>query len=72
MNKIPTLFVRNPENMKLVTREVNPDATLGCLKDTAIPTSQERRIPTSALPFVDGSPVFYAEMYNGAMPTRRG
>jgi hypothetical protein len=26
MNKIPTLFLRNPENMKLVTREVNPDA----------------------------------------------
>jgi hypothetical protein len=26
MDKIPTLFVRNPENMKLVTREVNPDA----------------------------------------------
>lgn len=26
MEKIPTLFLRNPENMKLVTREVNPDA----------------------------------------------
>lgn len=26
MEKIPTLFVRNPDNMKLVTREVNPDA----------------------------------------------
>src|SRR5438309_1943884 len=26
MEKIPTLFVRNPENMKLVTRDVNPDA----------------------------------------------
>jgi hypothetical protein len=25
MKKIPTLFVRNPENMKLVTREVNPE-----------------------------------------------
>lgn len=26
MEKIPTLFVRDPQNMKLVTREVNPDA----------------------------------------------
>ncbi len=26
MIKIPTLFIRNPENMKLVTREVNPEA----------------------------------------------
>ncbi len=26
MEKIPTLFVRNPENMKLVTRDINPDA----------------------------------------------
>jgi hypothetical protein len=26
MEKIPTLFIRDPENMKLVTREVNPDA----------------------------------------------
>ena len=26
MQKIPTLFVRNPERMQLVTREVNPDA----------------------------------------------
>lgn len=26
MDKIPTLFLRNPDNMKLVTREVNPDA----------------------------------------------
>jgi hypothetical protein len=26
MEKIPTLFVRNPENMKLVTREVTHDA----------------------------------------------
>lgn len=26
MEKIPTLFLRNPENMKLVTREVNPEA----------------------------------------------
>jgi hypothetical protein len=26
MEKIPTLFQRNPENMKLVTRKVNPDA----------------------------------------------
>lgn len=26
MQKIPTLFLRNPENMKLVTMEVNPEA----------------------------------------------
>lgn len=26
MHKIPTLFIRNPQNMKLVTRDVNPDA----------------------------------------------
>ena len=26
MDKIPTLFIRNPERMQLVTREVNPDA----------------------------------------------
>ncbi len=26
MDKIPTLFIRDPQNMKLVTREVNPDA----------------------------------------------
>lgn len=26
MKKIPTLFVRDPQNMKIVTREVNPDA----------------------------------------------
>jgi len=26
LNKIPTLFLRNPENMKFVTMEVNPDA----------------------------------------------
>lgn len=26
MNKIPTLFLRDPQNMKLVTREVNPEA----------------------------------------------
>lgn len=26
MEKIPTLFIRNPENMKLVTRDINPDA----------------------------------------------
>jgi hypothetical protein len=26
MQKIPTLFLRNPENMKLVTHEVNPEA----------------------------------------------
>lgn len=26
MNKIPTLFIRNPERMQLVTREINPEA----------------------------------------------
>jgi len=26
MEKIPTLFLRNPQNMKLVTQEVNPEA----------------------------------------------
>ena len=26
MEKIPTLFLRNPDNMKLVTQEVNPEA----------------------------------------------
>jgi hypothetical protein len=26
MDKIPTLFLRDPKNMQLVTREVNPDA----------------------------------------------
>lgn len=37
MEKIPTLFVRNPENMKLVTREINPDAAW-ILTSTAVPT----------------------------------
>jgi Family of unknown function (DUF5565) len=37
MQKIPTLFIRNPENMKLVTREVNPDATW-VLEGHGIPT----------------------------------
>src|SRR5579872_4143701 len=37
MEKIPTLFVRNPENMKLVTREVNPDAAW-VLEGYGIPT----------------------------------
>lgn len=27
MKKIPTLFVRNPENMKLVTQKVNPECS---------------------------------------------
>lgn len=26
MNKIPTLFLRNPENMRIMTRNINPDA----------------------------------------------
>lgn len=38
MNKIPTLFLRNPENMKLVTRELNPDCDW--IDDFGIPSSQ--------------------------------
>lgn len=37
MNKIPTLFIRNLENMKLVTREVNPEAAW-VFDGNAIPT----------------------------------
>ena len=37
MEKIPTLFLRNPENMKLVTREINPDAAW-ILDAKSIPT----------------------------------
>lgn len=37
MDKIPTLFLRNPDNMKLVTREINPDAAW-VLTANAIPT----------------------------------
>lgn len=37
MNKIPTLFIRNSENMKLVTREINPDAAW-IFEGGAIPT----------------------------------
>ena len=37
MQKIPTLFLRNPENMKLVTSDVNPDATW-VLEGQGIPT----------------------------------
>lgn len=37
MIKIPTLFIRNEQNMKLVTREVNPDAAW-VFEGKAIPT----------------------------------
>jgi hypothetical protein len=37
MEKIPTLFLRNPNNMKLVTREINPDAAWALTADV-IPT----------------------------------
>lgn len=37
MEKIPTLFIRNPDNMKLVTHEVNPDAAW-VLTTSAMPT----------------------------------
>lgn len=37
MNKIPTLFIRNEQNMKLVTREINPDAAW-VLEGYCIPT----------------------------------
>lgn len=37
MEKIPTLFIRDPANMKLVTREVNPDAAW-VLDGQGIPT----------------------------------
>jgi len=37
LEKIPTLFLRNPENMKLVTREVNPEAAW-VLEGYGIPT----------------------------------
>lgn len=37
MEKIQTLFLRNPENMKLVTREINPDAAW-VLTASAVPT----------------------------------
>ncbi|OLD63756.1 MAG: hypothetical protein AUF65_01225 [Chloroflexi bacterium 13_1_20CM_50_12] len=37
MIKIPTLFLRNEQNMKLVTREVNPDA-IWVFDGKAIPT----------------------------------
>lgn len=38
MKKIPTLFVRNSENMKLVTREVNPEVKQLFLHPMVIPT----------------------------------
>lgn len=37
MEKIPTLYLRDPQNMKLVTREVNPDAAW-IFADNAVPT----------------------------------
>jgi len=37
MDKIPTLFLRNPENMKLVTHDINPDAAW-LLTTYAMPT----------------------------------
>jgi hypothetical protein len=37
MEKIPTLFLRNPNNMQLVTHEVNPDAAW-VLEGHGIPT----------------------------------
>src|SRR5712691_12134969 len=37
MDKIPTLFLRNPENMRLVTHEVNPEATW-VFDGNAVPT----------------------------------
>ena len=37
MDKIPTLFLRNPENMKLVTQEVNPEAAW-VLEGYGVPT----------------------------------
>lgn len=37
MDKIPTLFLRNPERMQLVTREVNPDAAW-VLEGYGVPT----------------------------------
>lgn len=38
MKKIPTLFIRNPENMKLVTQEVNPEARHLFINPMVIPT----------------------------------
>lgn len=37
MNKIPTLFIRNEQNMKFVTRDVNPDAAW-VLEGHGVPT----------------------------------
>src|SRR5260221_30671 len=37
MEKIPTLFLRNPERMQLVTREVSPDAAW-VLEGHGVPT----------------------------------
>ncbi len=37
MEKIPTLFMRNPENMKFVTRDVSPDAAW-VLQGHGVPT----------------------------------
>jgi hypothetical protein len=40
MEKIPTLFIRDPDNMKLVTREVNPDAAW-VLRGEGVPTRKK-------------------------------
>lgn len=37
MEKIPTLFIRNPQNMKLVTQGINPDA-LWVFTSECVPT----------------------------------
>lgn len=40
MDKIQTLFLRDPKNMKLVTREVNPDA-IWVLEGYGVPTQKK-------------------------------
>lgn len=65
MEKIPTLFLRNSENMKLVTHEVNPDAAW-VLEGYGTPTV--KRDGTNVRVTVRDGHVVYAEKRRN--PTR--
>lgn len=65
MDKIPTLFLRNPENMTLVTSEINPDAAWIFATD-AVPTV--KRDGTNIFVVVQGGKC--AEVHKRRNPTR--
>lgn len=65
MDKIPTLFLRNPEKMQLVTREINPEAAW-IFAVEAIPTV--KRDGTNILVFVQNGKL--SEVQKRRNPTR--